>query len=249
MWRKLSWPLCTRPSREWGLWEKKRAAPNSGGEENSPTLSDSGPGRARLGRGRPSIRSWRGLSGRSSLLTCRPPQIQVVNSLLCKPHKDILSLSNILVFFSSASVAYQKDPTFRVVLPSGEQVGYRHCDADYHHPPAEVNWWIPLTSVHTSNSLFTESTPGKGDFRSVEMEYGQALRQILIFIINLDLLYCLLFRFYGNLCCHYTVPNTTDSTRVSFDLRVLSLEHHDPHWKDRLGRDCLFKVGAYYRKV
>ena len=75
-----------------------------------------------------------------------------------------------------------------MVLPSGEQLGYRHCDADYHHPPAEVNWWIPLTSVHSSNSLLTESSPGKGDFRSVEMEYGQALRQILIFIVKLFLL-------------------------------------------------------------
>merc|ERR1711874_783156 len=91
---------------------------------------------------------------------------------------------------------------------TGEQVGYRHCDADYHHPPAEINWWIPLTSVHNSNSLYTESTPGRGDFHPVTMEYGQALR------------------FYGNLCCHYTVPNTTDSCRVSFDMRVLSLDHH-----------------------
>ena len=38
------------------------------------------------------------------------------------------------------SVAYQREPTFRVVLPSGQQLGYPHCDADYHHPPAEVNW-------------------------------------------------------------------------------------------------------------
>ena len=75
-----------------------------------------------------------------------------------------------------AKVAYQRQPTFRVVLPSGQQVGYRHCDADYHHPPAEINWWIPLTSVHHSNSLVTESLPGRGDFSPVEMGYGQALR-------------------------------------------------------------------------
>ena len=35
----------------------------------------------------------------------------------------------------SASIAYQREPTFRLVLPSGQQLGYRHCDADYHHPP------------------------------------------------------------------------------------------------------------------
>lgn len=76
----------------------------------------------------------------------------------------------------SGQLAYQREPTFRAVMPSGEQLGYRHCDADYHHPPAEVNWWIPLTPVHGSNSLVTESRPGRGDFNPVEMKYGQALR-------------------------------------------------------------------------
>ena len=36
---------------------------------------------------------------------------------------------------SFKAIAYQREPTFRVVLPSGQQLGYRHCDADYHHPP------------------------------------------------------------------------------------------------------------------
>jgi len=127
------------------------------------------------------------------------------------------------------AVAYQKDPTFRVVLPSGQQLGYRHCDADYHHPPAEINWWIPLTTVFDTNTLHTESLPGKGDFAPINLQYGQALR------------------FYGNMCCHYTVPNVSDTCRVSFDMRVLSLDHHDPEWTDRLDRKCLFKVGQYYR--
>ena len=122
-------------------------------------------------------------------------------------------------------VAYQKDPTFRVVLPSGQQQGtlilfnnifhilpssqtvkvwildliitpgYRHCDADYHHPPAEVNWWLPVTRVSGTCSLHTESRPGRGDFAPVSLEYGEVLR------------------FYGNLSCHYTVPNVSDICR------------------------------------
>merc|ERR1712098_31758 len=67
------------------------------------------------------------------------------------------------------AVAYQKDPTFRVVLPSGQQLGYRHCDADYHHPPAEINWWIPMTTVSDTNTLHTESLPGIGDFSPVNL--------------------------------------------------------------------------------
>ena len=105
-------------------------------------------------------------------------------------------------------IAYQREPTFRVVLPSGQQLGYPHCDADYHHPPAEINWWLPLTAVSDSNSLHTESLPGAGDFAPVSLRYGQVLR------------------FYGNLCRHYTVPNISTATRVSFDTRVLSLAHH-----------------------
>eukprot|EP00092_Neocalanus_flemingeri_P011081 GFUD01011929.1.p1 GENE.GFUD01011929.1~~GFUD01011929.1.p1 ORF type:complete len:274 (+),score=71.61 GFUD01011929.1:225-1046(+) len=127
-----------------------------------------------------------------------------------------------------AAVAYQKEPTIRVVLPSDQAPTPLHCDADYHHPPAEVNWWLPLTSVRDSNSLYIESRPGEGDFLPVELGYGQVLR------------------FYGNLCQHYTVPNTSSVTRVSLDLRVLALEHHDLNWRDRMGRSSIYTVGKYY---
>jgi len=155
---------------------------------------------------------------------------KIFNQILESFVREVVSV-NMQVTGEPAKVAYQKEPTFRVVLPSGEQLGYRHCDADYHHPPAEINWWIPLTPVQNSNSLFTESLPGKGDFVPMEMQYGQALR------------------FYGNLCCHYTVPNTSDSCRVSFDMRVLSLDHHRLDWTDRLARPCIFKLGAYYNEI
>ena len=130
-----------------------------------------------------------------------------------------------------AAVAYQREPTFRVVLPSGQPNGYLHCDADYHHPPSEVNWWIPLTPVSGCSSLYTESAPGRGDFAPLTLDYGQA------------------FRFYGNLCQHYAEPNISDTTRVSFDLRVVSLEHHSDEWRDRLGRETVFRVGEYYTRV
>lgn len=46
----------------------------------------------------------------------------------------------------------------------------------------EVNFWVPLSRVYGTNSLWTESEPGKGDFRPVEAEPGVG------------------FRFYGNQC-------------------------------------------------
>ena len=73
-------------------------------------------------------------------------------------------------------VAYQKRPTFRAIVPSDEAAGIPHCDAEYHHPPAEVNWWIPVTRVWGTNTLHTEGYPGCGDLQPVELEYGQALR-------------------------------------------------------------------------
>jgi len=125
-------------------------------------------------------------------------------------------------------VAYQKQPTFRVVLPSALPAGYLHCDADYHHPPSELNWWLPLTQVSGNNTLHCESSPGLADFTPVELQYGQVLR------------------FYGNLCRHFTRPNDTTSCRVSFDTRVVTEAQHPPAWTDRLGRPCLFRVGGYY---
>ena len=83
----------------------------------------------------------------------------------------------------------------RVVMPDGPNTTNLHCDADYHHPPAEViiialiiiviikiliiifqvNWWFPFTPVSGSNSLFVESRPGAGDFKPVQLQYGQVI--------------------------------------------------------------------------
>lgn len=127
------------------------------------------------------------------------------------------------------AIAYQREPTFRTQVPDKVPMGFLHADSDYHHPPAEVNWWLPLTPVWGANTLHIESEPGKGDFTPAQLDYGQVLR------------------FYGNLCQHHTVANTTERTRVSFDLRVLSLRHHDEDWKDRRGMQCMFEIGSYYR--
>lgn len=70
-------------------------------------------------------------------------------------------------------------------------------DESNNHQPAELNFWVPLNKVFGANTLYTESSPGAGDFAAVELEYGQAVR------------------FWGNRCRHYAVPNTTDTTRVS----------------------------------
>ncbi|GFH60799.1 hypothetical protein CTEN210_17275 [Chaetoceros tenuissimus] len=101
-------------------------------------------------------------------------------------------------------IVYQYPPTTRVVMPNGNKTISMHCDKDYdNHQDAEINFWIPVTLVRGNNSLFLESKPGKGDFQSVELQYGQYLK------------------FDGHDCRHYTVHNDTDTCRVSFDFRVI----------------------------
>ena len=37
------------------------------------------------------------------------------------------------------------------------------------HEPAEVNFWVPVVDVYGSNTLHTESQPGKGDYRPMRL--------------------------------------------------------------------------------
>ena len=126
-------------------------------------------------------------------------------------------------------LVFQRHPTLRVCFPSDKPMGVPHTDYEYHHMPSEVNIWIPLTDVYDTNTLYVESSPGKGDFKPIELSYGQG------------------FRFWGNKCRHYTVPNQTSTTRVSLDFRVIAKSRFNPNFRDMKGRvGGLFHVGQYY---
>lgn len=102
---------------------------------------------------------------------------------------------------------YQCPPTLRISMPGSPATIQVHCDAEYpRHQRGEVNFWLPVTQVYGSNTLWLETTPGESDFRPIEMEFGKLLR------------------FNGYECRHYTCRNDTATTRVSFDLRALPVE-------------------------
>jgi len=105
--------------------------------------------------------------------------------------------------YDGVPILYQRKPILRVVLPGSVAPTALHSDADYWHDPNEINYWVPLTTVQGTNSLWSESRPGAGDYHPFEAHAGQAVR------------------FYGNRCRHFTKPNTEDSTRVSFDFRII----------------------------
>lgn len=128
----------------------------------------------------------------------------------------------VLEDLGTARVAFQSRPTFRCHLPDCGAPGRPHRDADYHHHPSEVNYWIPVTPVFGSNSLYVETRRGAGDFRPLELDYGK------------------LVRFYANQVWHYTIPNETQATRVSFDFRVVREEEWSPE------AFVQFRLGAYF---
>ena len=69
---------------------------------------------------------------------------------------------------------YQRKPILRVVMPAA--LRRRRCvDADYFHDANEINFWVPLTSVWGSNSLWSESSPGLGTSLP-SLRAGQAIR-------------------------------------------------------------------------
>jgi hypothetical protein len=103
----------------------------------------------------------------------------------------------------ATELLYQARPIFRVLLPEHLAVGPRHRDAAYHSQPNEINYWLPFTEAHDTNSLQVESAPGAGDFAPITCGYGSA------------------YRFYGNGCEHLTEMNLTGVTRVSLDFRVI----------------------------
>ena len=80
--------------------------------------------------------------------------------------------------------------------------------------PAELNYWLPLTACWGANTLWCETRRGAADYIPFEMA-GPGTYQ----------------RFWGNQLRHFTQPNDTGSTRVSFDLRCVPLSLFVNDWK------------------
>lgn len=117
-------------------------------------------------------------------------------------------------------IAFQCPPTLRCQLPGTRPLGHSHRDDEYEgHQGEEINFWLPLTRTWGSNTLHVESSPGRGDFKPLELSYGD------------------LFRFHGGQCEHYTLANDTGFTRVSLDFRVIPRSV----WRNEFGG----RIGEY----
>lgn len=99
-------------------------------------------------------------------------------------------------------IYYQSFPVIRVVRPGDFSIG-PHADISYGHHPASINFYLPLTKIEGSASLFLESKPGSEDWHPIEGQYGMVKH------------------FAGAICVHFTPENKTNFTRVSLDFRLI----------------------------
>ena len=121
------------------------------------------------------------------------------------------------------TVACQSFPCVRINRPGEFSIG-PHCDAQYGHGLGNINFYLPLTSIGGTNSLWLESAPGMEDWHCIDADFG-AIK-----------------RFWGGACAHFTVRNHTASTRVSLDFRCVP----GPIFDLQKGRDQYTDSTGYY---
>lgn len=134
---------------------------------------------------------------------------------------------------TNTSVYFQIEPSLRIHMPEVRPQGVPHCDADYFHQRGEVNFWWPVVhETFDSNSLYCESVRNKEDFAPFNLKYGEYMR------------------FYGNQARHFTVPNVSDITRVSLDIRVVPGPLFIEKWSSTSNILVVpFTAGGYYKKL
>lgn len=115
----------------------------------------------------------------------------------------------------ATTMFYQSFPCFRTVRPGEFSIGC-HCDITYGFSQATLNVWLPLTTVSGTNSLVVESACGLEDWHALNGDYGTA------------------WLFHGALSNHFTPANTTATTRISIDFRVIL----GPLWEPGHDRFC-----------
>ena len=107
----------------------------------------------------------------------------------------------VLAPVAGRSLSYSNRPKVRVHFPATASVSSFHADAPVTKRVDQINFWLPITDVHGSAALQLESDYGLQDYAPVPLRYGQALI------------------FDGGYLGHGSVLNTTDVTRISFDMR------------------------------
>jgi perosamine synthetase len=125
--------------------------------------------------------------------------------LYCTLIKDIYTE----LFPEEKYIIYQSFPSVRFQFINNVAVP-PHYDSDSLgcHPIGEKNFLLPITEMVGTKRLFIESSPGKADYKGIDLDYGE------------------LFYFNGNKCTHFNEKNVEDTIRISLDFRVILLKDY-----------------------
>ena len=133
--------------------------------------------------------------------------------------------------FGYEEIIYQKIPTFRAHLVGNLGVGEWHKDKTYNHGATEVNFWLPFTDTHDTNTIWLESQEDLEDYRPYDVKYGE----ILVFSgANLN---------------HGNKINGTDSSRVSIDFRLVDPAKFVPNENKSVNGITSFTLGGYFETL
>ena len=141
-------------------------------------------------------------SDQVKILNRSPTQNQLANSFDEIFENYCSFVSDVIVDKIGMIASYQSPPSFRFHY-CGRGSSVFHKDRDFGVEQGRLNIWVPLTKVWGDNSLWVESEIGARDFKPIIMHPGQAL---VFDGVNLE---------------HGSKINTTISSRISFDFRVM----------------------------
>ena len=130
-------------------------------------------------------------------------------------------------------IVYQKIPTFRVHLPGNVSVGEFHKDKHYRNVEwaekvKETNYYLPLTKAYGTNTIWAETEEDKGDFKPFDSDYGECIE------------------WNASNLTHGNKDNITNSTRVSFDFRVIPKSRYIESEHLTINTKIPFGIGGYY---
>jgi len=130
----------------------------------------------------------------------------------------------------------QKIPTFRIHLPNNIAVGEWHRDREYRDKEwaaqvKELNYYLPFTQTNPQNTIWAERKENQMDYQPILASYGECVEWDAS---NLK---------------HGNKANSSDSTRVSVDFRVIPQSRYVDSNQTTINTSMTFSLGGYYMKI
>ena len=137
-------------------------------------------------------------------------------------HYDCLC-ARLIKRFNDVTTRYQSIPSIRMQLPGDVSVDF-HADMFYGHGPEVINYWMPITKVFKSNSMYIIDEKDSENLINTAKKSKQSIKDFNKKCIELskplNLEYGQIYKFNSTLL-HGTLTNKTDQTRVSIDFRMV----------------------------